>query len=240
MIIVIIAVVQPIVILTCLLLFAVKFRLEESGLRRIVSIAVRDACSEADHPVIKTEDGFTGYKVGSKVLIITFRQFHCKHSVHAAQRAASGKVFRRSCHRRTFQGTVQEFKRKMNGGRTGQTVPVPSFLYKTTSGTGDGISFSHNLYRAVALITSVTIIFRIDFSTPYICSISFQCHHPVCTAENSCRSIVINKKTVGSLCRLNTFFPEEMCIPCIPITYQTQIIGGQSMIECISLTGQIS
>ena len=84
MIIIIIAIVQPIVILTCLLLFAVKFRLEESGLRRIVSIAVRDACSEADHPVIKTENGFTGYKVRSKVLIITFRQFHCKHSVHAA------------------------------------------------------------------------------------------------------------------------------------------------------------
>ena len=72
---------KPIVILSYFGLLTIIFCLEKSRFRRIIRIGVRNTCSQANHPVIKTENGFTGHKVWCEVLIIPFCQFHSEHSI---------------------------------------------------------------------------------------------------------------------------------------------------------------
>ena len=55
----------------------------------------------------------------------------------------------------------------------------------------------------------------------YVSGIPFQCHHPVRTTENACRTIVVNEESLWSLCRLNTFLLEKTRIRSITIAYQT-------------------
>ena len=143
-------------------------------------------------------------------------------------------------HRGAFQRTVEQFERQMDGGRARQAVPIPTFRHKAASGTGNRISLSHYLHRAVALITSVTVVFGINLGSPHISRVSFQRHHPVSTAEDACRTVVVDEEPLRGLRQLDAFFLEETRIGGILVAHQPQIVGRQTVIERIAPTGQVA
>lgn len=82
---------------------------EKGSFRWVLSITVRDTCSQANHSVIETENRLTGYKVGRKVLIITFHQLHSEHSVFTVQ-STSGEVLFGTRHSSSLQRTIKQLK----------------------------------------------------------------------------------------------------------------------------------
>ena len=65
----------------------------------------------------------------------------------------------------------------MDGGCTRHAIPVPAFFLEATSFSGYRVSISHNQYSSITLITSVTVVFLVDFGSPHIGVISFQGNH---------------------------------------------------------------
>ena len=110
MIIIIITIMQPIAIISHLTVFTIIFRLKKGSFRWVLSITVRDTRSQTNHSVIETENRLTGYKIGRKVLIITFHQLHSEHPVFAVQRITSGEVLFGTRHSSSLQRTIKQLK----------------------------------------------------------------------------------------------------------------------------------
>ena len=128
----------------------------------------------------------------------------------------------------------------MNRRCSGQAVPVPAFLNKSAPGTRYGIALTHDLYRTVTLITPVAIVFGINLRSPHIGSISFQRHHPTGTAEDACRTVVVDEEPLRSPGRLHSFLPEKTGVRSVTLMQQAQIVGSQRAIERITRAGQIA
>ena len=206
--------------------------LEKCSFRRVRSVAVIDACTQTNHAVIEAEHRFTGYEVGRKVFKFAFHQLHGKHAVFAFQRAASGEVFCRMRHGSAGQRTIEQLVRQMYGSGTRQTVPVPSVFIETAVFTR---RISHDLNRTIALVASVAVVFLINFRTPNVGSITFQSNHPVASAEDTCRTVVVYEEALRCFSRGDSFFLEESSFGSILVA-KTKIICRQVVVEFVSFS----
>ena len=150
-----------------------KGTLKQSGFGRVVRIAVVNAASQADNPVAETCYRFAGHEIRCKVRQLAFRKFHGKKSVFSFQRTASREVFLGTDHSGTLAWTVEQVKRKVNSGGAWQPIPVPTFFFKAATLTGYRFPVAHQQDCSVTLVTSVAVVFLIDFSSPYIRVIAF-------------------------------------------------------------------